>query len=577
MQEIITEDNDNLEKEKEIDKEVVIQKEQNLSEEKEQKHKKSKKKSKKDQENIKRIKIIEEQINNENFIINEYDSQLKQIKSTDNKQVQRANTSLKEKESIKNANNLISKLKSKNNELMINLNDLNNKQNMLELGSSFSIQEENQNRDKLKRIKSEKEVIQNKIKEIDNQIKIILDNEKNMSVSRANLQKKYIDNIDEKKYIYNKISINKVKSSPSSFLKSIEELQKKEEEEKEAKKLEKFQNLRNRELEIIRRRKNKIDNLTKMTIPKYIQKKDYITSEEREEKRQMEEEALIKKEIKKRRMKLQPISSHELNKFSKEVQRNERMFQEELDQKKEQMKQLWKERKNLLPEYKSKFFEYNKQNDEKMRDEYILKKERIRQDVKDRIKFGEDIIKNLQPKYNDKLKIEREKNILKLKGVNKQKEIKEVENKLKKNAIKITQSQPRNFKINNKFVISEADGGKRYIKKLVPLDKAPDYLTEERITKMRNPLTPIMKSYEKVNKWENMLNDDKSNIYNNIEKIKLEADILQNKADTKKQLLKNERGSGNLNLVDDLNNEISNLYIGSIQAKLQILKKIGNN
>ena len=577
MQEIITEDNDNLEKEKEIDKEVVIQKEQNLSEEKEQKHKKSKKKSKKDQENIKRIKIIEEQINNENFIINEYDSQLKQIKSTDNKQVQRANTSLKEKESIKNANNLISKLKSKNNELMINLNDLNNKQNMLELGSSFSIQEENQNRDKLKRIKSEKEVIQNKIKEIDNQIKIILDNEKNMSVSRAKLQKKFTDNIEEKKYIYNRISINKVKSSPTSFLKSIEELQKKEEEEKEAKKLEKFQNLRNRELEIIRRRKNKIDNLAKVIIPKYIQKKDYITAEEREEKRQMEEEALIKMEIKKRKMKLQPISSHELNKFSKEVQRNERMFQEELDQKKEQMKILWQERKNLLPEYKSKFFEYNKQNDEKMRDELILKKERIRQDVKDRIKFGEDIIKNLQPKYNDKLKNEREKNILKLKGVNKQQDIKEVESKLKKKANKITQSQPKNFKLNNKFVLSEAEGGKRNIKKLVPLDKTPDYLTEERINKEKNPLTPMIKSYEKVNKWENMLNDDKSNIYNNIEKIKLEADILQNKADTKKQLLKNERGSGNLNLVDDLNNEISNLYIGSIQAKLQILKKIGNN
>ena len=213
-----------------------------------------------------------------------------------------------------------------------------------------------------------------------------------------------------------------------------------------------------------------------------------------------------------------------------------------------------------------------------MRDELILKKERIRQDVKDRIKFGEDIIKNLQPKYNDKLKNEREKNILKLKGVNKQQDIKEVESKLKKKANKITQSQPKNFKLNNKFVLSEAEGGKRYIKKLVPLDKTPDYLTEERINKEKNnPLTPMIKSYEKVNKWENMLNDDKSNIYNNIEKIKLEADILQNKADTKKQLLKNERGSGNLNLVDDLNNEISNLYIGSIQAKLQILKKIGNN
>ena len=31
-----------------------------------------------------------------------------------------------------------------------------------------------------------------------------------------------------------------------------------------------------------------------------------------------------------------------------------------------------------------------------------------------------------------------------------------------------------------------------------------------------------------------------------------------------------------INQIDDLNNEISNLYIGSIKAKLQILKKIGN-
>ena len=133
MQEI-TEDNDNLEKEKEIGKEVIIQNEPNFGEEKEKKGKISKKKLKKDQEKLKRIKIIEEQINNENFIINEYDSQLNQIKGTDNKIVQKANTSIKEKESIKNTNSIISKLKSKNNSLMINLNDLNNKQNMLEIG-----------------------------------------------------------------------------------------------------------------------------------------------------------------------------------------------------------------------------------------------------------------------------------------------------------------------------------------------------------------------------------------------------------------------------------------------------------
>ena len=572
MQEIVTENNDKSEEEKDLGKEIIMQNESKLDEEKEDIGKKP---IKKDKEKLDRIKILQEQINNENSLIIEFDSQLSQLKKTDYKPSNRVSITVKEKESKKRTNNIISKLKSKNNSLLLNLDELNNKQNLLELGTSLNIQEKNRNKDKLKKIKSEKEVIQNKIKEINNQIKIILDNEKSISISKAKLQRNYTNDIEEKNYINNKIPINKIKSPASSILQSIEELERKEEEEKEAKKFEKYQSLRNKELEIIRRRKNKIDILTKVTTPKYVPKKDYITAEEREEKRLMEEEGLIKKEIKRRKLKLQPISSHELNKFSKEVQRNERMFQEELGQKKEQMRLVWKERKNLIPEYKSKFSEYNVQNEEKMRDEMMLKKERIKQDVKERIKFGEDIIKNLQPRYNYNLKNAREKNILKLKGVNKYQDIKEVENKLKKMSNKVTLSQPKNFKLNNKFVISEAEGGKRYIKKLVPLDKAPDYLTEERIVKMKNPLTPEINSYDKVNKWENMLNNDKNNIYNNIEKIKLEADLLQNKADTKKQLLKHEKGSGNLNLVDDLNNEISNLYIGSIQAKLQILKKIG--
>ena len=341
-----------------------MQNEPNLSEEKEEMKKKPKKK---DKEKLDRIKMLQEQINNENYLIKEYDSQLSQLKKTDYKPSKRVSITVKQKESIKRTNNLISKLKSKNNSLLINLDELNNKQNLLELGTSLNIQEKNRNKDKLKKIKTEKEVIQNKIKEINSQIKIILDNEKNISISKDRLRRNYTNDIEEKNYINNKIPINKIKSPPSSFLKSIEELEKKEEEEKEAKKLEKYQNLRNRELEIIRRRKNKIDTLTKVTTPKYVPKKDYITAEEREEKRLIEEEGLIKKETKRRKMRLQPISSNELNKFSREVQRNERIFQEGLDQKKEQMKMLWKERKNLIPEYKSKFSEYNIQSEEKMR------------------------------------------------------------------------------------------------------------------------------------------------------------------------------------------------------------------
>jgi hypothetical protein len=385
------------------------------------------------------------------------------------------------------------------------------------------------------------------------------------------LQKNYIVNCEDRNVINNKLP--ELKTSPSSFANTIEELEKKDEEKKEAKKLEKYQDLRNKELEIIRRRKNRIDNLTKVNAPKYVGKKDYTTAEEKEKIRLMEEEALLQKEIKSRKMKLQPILSQELDKFSKEVQRNEKIVQEELGMKKLKMKELWQERKNLLPEYKSKFFELNKQNEDKMKEELILKKERVKQDVKERIKFGEDVIKNFQPKLNDKLKNEREENIKKLTGVNKQKDIKDLGNKLKKISKKIVLSQPKNFKLTKKFVIGEADGGKK-IKKLVPLDTYKDYLTEERNkNKNRNLLTPTANSYDnKVNKWENMLMSDK-HVFNNIEQIKMEAQLLQSKADSKKKLLKND--AVDVDNIDDVNNEISNLYIGSIKAKLKILKKIG--
>ena len=395
-----------------------------------------------------------------------------------------------------------------------------------------------------------------------------MEDENKSNIPKIKIQRKYLENVEDKNYINNKLPLAKVKTSPSSFLQSIAELEKKEEEEKKAKQLEKVQFLRNKEREIVLKRKKRIDDLTKINTPKYISKKDYITADEKEQKRLMEEEALLQKEIKKRKMRLQPISSHELDKFSREVQRNEKMFKEELGMKKIQMKQLWQERKNLLPEYKSKFFEYNVENEDELEKNMKKKKDEMLLNEKRKIEFGEDVLKNFQPKYNDILKNKREENIKKMNGVNKFKDIKELDNKLKKISSKITQSQPKNFKLTNKFVIDEADGGKRKVKKLVPLDKPIDYLTEERIIKMRNSTNPTS------HKWENMLKSD-NNVYNNIEKVKMQAELLQNKADTKKQLLKHEKGTGNINLVDDLNNEITNLYIGSIQAKLEILKKIG--
>ena len=531
----------------------------------------------KDEEKIKKIKLLQERINNENNLIEEYDTQLENLRNNKNigqSPVPFKKKSIFDKLSSNKTNKLINALKLKSGSLYTKISGLAEKENGLNLNSS-DILERNKNKDMLKKIKNEKEIIMNKINDIDNQIKLILDKEKMKNNSRYNLQKDYTKNIEEKNYFFQK-SPKQIKTSPSSFLESLEKAEKKLQNEKsvqeELKRKEKFENLRSRELAIVRMRKKKFDELAKVNYPKYIPKKDYITAEENELKRKREEAALIEKEIKKRKMRLQPINSAELDKFSREVQKNEKMIMKELGQKIYKMKQIWQERKQLLPEYKSKFMEQNIDRENKEKEELILKQERIKKEVNDRIKFGEDVMKNFQPQQNSKLKIEREENIKKIKGINKYKEIKNLGIKLKNISNRLVLSQPKNFPI-KKYGIEE-ENSKKMVKILKPLDKPIDYLTEERNKRTKeNNNQPIYKSYVKENKWENILNSD-NNIYNNIEKIKIEAQILQNKADSKKKLLKND--AVDVKVIDDVNNEISNLYIGSIKAKLQILKKIGN-
>ena len=531
----------------------------------------------KDAEKIRQIKLLQEKINSENNLIEAYDSQLENLRnntSIEKSQIQGKKKSIFERMSLNKTNKLISNLKEKNNSLYTKISGLTERENELNLNAS-DILERNKNKDTLKHIKKEKEIIMSKIIDIDNQIKLILDKEKMQHASRASLQKNYMKNIEEKNYFSQKLP-KQIKTSPSSFLESLEKEEKKLANEKsvqeDLKRKEKYENLRNKELAIIHMRKKKFDELSKINYPKYIPKKDYITAEENEQKRKREEAALIEREIKKRKMKLQPINSAELDKFSREVQKNEKMIMKELGQKKYQMRQIWQERKSLLPEYRSKFMEQNMENEAKFKEELILKQERIKKEVNDRIKFGEEVMKNFKPQQNNKLRYEREENIKKIKGINKFKEIKKLGIRLKNISNKLVLSQPKNFPIKKTGI--EEENNKRIIKILKPLDKPIDYLAEERHKKSKeNNYTPTYKSYFKENKWEDMLNSN-NNVYNNIEKIKMEAQILQNKADSKKKLLKND--AININSIDEANNEISNLYIGSIKAKLHILKKIGN-
>jgi len=298
-----------------------------------------------------------------------------------------------------------------------------------------------------------------------------------------------------------------------------------------------------------------------------------LSPEEKEQKRLMEEELIVDREKRIRRMKLFPISSEELNRFSRNVRSNEKIIQEELGVKKIQMKQLWQIRKNLLPEFKSKFYDYNKEKEDKER-ELKLKEEKQMNEMK-KIQLSEKIIKKMQPSSNYILQNEREVKIKKLLGIDKFNDIKQLDNKIRLNSQKISLIQPKNFDTSNKFSIDIASGRKK-IKKLIPLERPIDYLYDNEKGIKRRDNSPENNSYSNVHKWEKMLKDD-NEIYNNIEKIKTEANLLGNKAEAKRQILEYKINSGKTDEIDELNNEISNLYIASMQAKFQILKKMGKN
>jgi sortase (surface protein transpeptidase) len=82
-------------------------------------------------------------------------------------------------------------------------------------------------------------------------------------------------------------------------------------------------------------------------------------------------------------------------------------------------------------------------------------------------------------------------------------------------------------------------------------------------------------SKEKDNKvnydWEKMIHDSKKDINENIANVKLKAESLQKQAERKAQLLKYTNTEHT-----ELGDEVGDLYINSIQAKLQIVNAMTN-
>jgi len=493
------------------------------------------------------LKIIKEKIKKENSKIKEINNKLDNLQSINNQPVKKRNIKL-----IDDFDSYLNSSKKQNNTLLpptilASISSQNiSKNNSLSLEPTLDVV--HQKMKNLRKIKLEKI---DKKKEVD----------------------ELIDNIVKKRHN----SISRISNNELRLL-SLEEDEQKEKEEKQKKFEKKLQLFRERELEREKERKKIIDKInnisTQQTNNKYIPKKNYITYEEKEEQRKMKQEALYKLEIEKRKLRYKPISSEELINFSNEVRKNEKILKTELDKKKKQMEELWKERKNLLPKFHSKFMNLNIDMDNEAKNE---KKSLQEEKIKNKelgVYFGKEIMKTYQPKIvNDKLKTEREQRINDLKGINRLGNIKELKNKMKQKTNRIVQSQPKQFNKNNIFVVEETVA-EQQAKKLT--GKPVDYLLELRKEKSKIDLDKLIQSNsaKKMKKWKEMLDKEGNNIYDNVEKIKIQAAIMDDKAKNIKEILKH--GGNKSPERDELNHEASNLYMNSIEAKLQILNKILN-
>ena len=446
---------------------------------------------------LEELKLIKEKINNENKKIKQINSQLEKITINNSRSIKKRNKEFKDDYEAYSNN----KKNKSNNLLSPNINVSSSQQiinsNSLRLDPSLNL-------------------IYQKIENL-RKIKIVKIDSNNKNIEEENYLSEKRNNSNIKTNIDNTNKLN-------LRILALEEEVKKDKEEKQKKYENKVKLFRERELEREKQRKkiiNQINNISLSQQNKYLPKKNYITSEEREEMRKMKEESLLKIEKEKRKMKYLPISSEELNNFSNEVKKNEKILQSELKKKKKQMEELWKERKNLLPKYHSKFMDLNIDLENEAKDEILLKHEKLKNKELERVNFGKEIIKNYQPKIlNDKLKTEREQRIKILNGYNRYGNIKELGNKLKQKAVKLVQSQPKNFKKNNIFV-SEETVAEQQAKKLT--GKPEDYLLNQRRKRQQMDYESLMldNSAKKMKEWKDMLDDGGKNTYNKVERIKM--------------------------------------------------------
>ena len=559
-------------------------------------------------------------IKEENILITETQKDLKKYMPKSDRSGKTSNQKYLNKQKYKE----IKKLKDELIILKHNLTQLNENEKLLQ-DEGFNSKKGNQNtmfdksikEQQLKQIQEKKESLIEKIKSIEYQMKNImedhstLENKEKVKLFLENFERdKEIVEIRAKKYLRESKEREKrmqtdIKALMEKRKKEIEEMDKKEKLEND-KKLEKLkkdgkeieQRQYKKSEQILVKYKPYINQKPEKTKKDYLYNKRYVNYIKREEKLFKDQTNKMQKQKEKISYKFEDIS-----KFAQEFDEKLENRKYELEQKSFDLSSQWTKNREKLPksnynaenlnaERTSKSKEFNFEVDEngKMITPFQKYAKMVREeyvpdiDEKKR-KQREDIIYSLEdPKNANKQKkytlIKQRKNRILLKKMNKSLNAKyKWKLKLEEEEANKIETINQNLihkpkKINLQPIITR--------EKIKPLDKKPDYLQEiinknkiksrAMSSKSRNETNEeIFDSNQKSKKWEKIVNNKKGSLIENITDVQQQAKILEEKANMNEKIIQVNGGFGN-NV--ELGQKVSDLLIDSIQAKINVLKKM---
>ena len=544
----------------------------------------------------KQIKNIEKDILENQILITEPKRIIKMnSKKTDKISAYENKRKLK---TIKGLNESRNYLNSKLQKILLNEKYLQNEGNIENLNLSdkyVSLVDQNIYENKKIILENKKEELMTRIEQIEEDLKTLSLN--GDELSRRNRIKHYLQNFEKDKQIiesrakkYYKESIERNKRIESELNKKYDKMKKEYEEKKaeeKAKQIETLKKMKEKEKLIIEKRTKENDEKYNKYKPYLSRKmkeniKDYLFSK-KEETLQNEEKKLVEKENLRRKEKMK-IDFNEINDFYKNINEHIEKTKTEQNERKKKLLSEWKERKSSLPNYTLNL----NQNKGEIEEEHPEKENEILtlREKKEKMKiFAYDIKNNKQPEINEKLK---NKRMLLIQSLENPKLAVKLSHKLlfqKYKKFSDDVNNPNNNNSKSKIkkeikLLNNSLSPKRSKQKLFPLHPKPkiriDYLTEM-ITKKekKKSLSSDNKELKEEDfnkeKWNKEMNDKNGNVIENIDFVKQQAKIIDNKVKQKEKFLKL---AGGVESNPEMGVEMSELIIDSIGAKLSILKRI---